>query len=133
MKIAVSSMEDKGLESQLSPMFGRCPYFVIVEVEGKEIKNSKTIQNTAAAQFGGAGITAAQLVANENVDVVISGAIGPRAFQVFQQLGIKAFRGIPGTVKQNVEAYLEGKLQEITIPGPLGRGFGGGKGFGRNF
>ncbi len=130
MRIAVSAAEDKGLDSQLSLAFGRAPYFVIVEIEDKKIKSSKTIQNTAAQQFGGAGITAAQLVANERVSVVISGAVGPRAFQVFQQLGIKPVRGIPGTVRENVEAYIEGKLQEITVPGPFGGRFGR---FGGNF
>jgi len=128
MKLAISSVENKGLKSQLSPVFGRCPYFVVVEIENKETKNVKTIKNTAAAQMGGAGITAAQLIGNEGVKVVITGAAGPRAFQVFQQLGIKVLRGIEGTVKQNIEVYLDGKLQEITTPGPMGFG---GAGFGQ--
>jgi len=143
MKIAVSSMEDRGIDSQASPIFGRCPYFVIVEIEGKEIKNVKTIKNSAAMQMGGAGITAAQLVANEGAEVVITGAAGPRAFQVFQQVGVKVLQGIQGTVKQNIDAYLDGKLHEITTPGPMGsgrfgKGFGqgpgrGGMGRGRGF
>ena len=133
MRIAVSSTENKGLDSQMSPVFGRCPYFVIAVIEGGEIKDSKTIENQATMQIGGAGITTAQLMGNEGVEVVISGAAGPRAFQVFQQLEIKILQGISGTVRDNIQAYIDGKLQGITIPGPMGIGMPRkGTGIGRN-
>jgi len=134
LRIAVSSIEDKGLDSQMSPIFGRCQYFVIADVEEKKIKESKTIQNQAAMQMGGAGITTAQLMGNEGVNIVISGAAGPRAFQVFQQLGIKVFMGINGTIRENIQAYIDGRLQEIITPGPIGSGMPGrglGRGAGR--
>ena len=37
MKIAVSS-KDKDINSEIDDIFGRCPYFIIAEIEGKEIK-----------------------------------------------------------------------------------------------
>lgn len=129
MKIAVSSTA-KGLESQASPIFGRCPFFVIVETKENEIKNSKTIENKANSQFSGAGITAAELVGNEDVKIVISGAAGPRAFQVFNKIGIKVFKSVTGTVKENIKKYLAGELDEIETPGPRGKG-GRGPGRGR--
>ena len=132
MKIAVASTGE-GLDSQISMIFGRCPQFVIVEIEGKEIKDSKTIQNTAVGQMGGAGITAAQIVGNEKVEVVITGAMGPRAFDVMNQLGIKVFSAVPGTVRDNVQQFIDGKLKELTTPGPMYRGMGPGRGFGRGF
>ncbi|HDD46103.1 MAG TPA: hypothetical protein ENG42_01385 [Candidatus Aenigmarchaeota archaeon] len=128
MKVAVSSM-GSGLNSQVSPVFGRCPYFVIVDIEGKEIRSEKSIENAAMMQSGGAGIMAAQLVANENVGAVISVAIGPRAFAVLQQLGIKIFTAVPGTVEENVKMMIENKLKEVSAPAPMG--FGMGRGFGR--
>ena len=121
MKIAVSST-GPGLDAQISPVFGRCPWFVIVEVKDKEIKSSKDLQNTAAVRPGGAGITAAQIVANEKVDVVITSNIGPRAFDVMRQLGIKIFIAGPGTVREVVQRYLKGELQEMSAP--TGPGFG---------
>ena len=132
MKIAISSTGDK-LDSQISPIFGRCQYFFIVDIENKKIKSSKAIENLAVNQFGGAGVTAAQAVANEKVDVVISGAIGPRAYDVFQQLKIDIYSGVSGTIKENAEKFIEGKLQKISAPGPMGvaKGFGRGAGQGR--
>ncbi|MCD6476677.1 MAG: NifB/NifX family molybdenum-iron cluster-binding protein [Candidatus Aenigmarchaeota archaeon] len=131
MKIAISST-GKDLESQVGMVFGRCKYFIIVDVEEKEIKNYEALENTASTQFGGAGIAAAELVGNQGVKIVITGALGPRAFGIFNQIGIKAYKGT-GTIKKAVEDYLEGKLQEITAPGPMQTppGMGRGAGMGR--
>ena len=132
--MVVSSMGED-LESQMDTRFGRCPHFVFVDVEDKKIKGSKSIANPAVSQPGGAGITAAQLVANEGAKAVISGAFGPRAFQVFQQLGIEIYQGIPGSVKENVQKFIDGKLEKLTAPtGPMFMGKGGmgpGSGMGR--
>ena len=84
MKIAISST-GKDLEDNVDERFGRCPYFIIVEIENKKIKSSKTIENTATAQMGRAGISAAEIVANEKVEAIITVNIGPRAFDVFSQ------------------------------------------------
>lgn len=118
MKIAISSTEE-GLESQVNARFGRCPYFVIVEIEDKKIKSEKTIKNTATAQFGGAGITAAQLIANEKVNAIITMNIGPRALGVFQQLGIEIYQG-SGKIKDVVQQFIDGKLKKISAAtGPM--------------
>ena len=68
MKIAISS-KDKNLESEIDPRFGRCSYFIIVEVENKEIRNFEAIENIATAEQGSAGISAAQLVADKANDL----------------------------------------------------------------
>ena len=123
MKVAISST-GKGLESQVDARFGRCPYFVIVEIENKKIKSEKTIKNVAVTQFGGAGITAAQVVANEKVNALITVNIGPRALGVFQQLDIEIYKG-SGKVKDVVQQFIDGKLKKITAStGPMFMGAG---------
>ncbi len=127
MKIAISST-GKDLESEVDTRFGRCSYFIIVEIEDKKIKSTKAIENIASKQAGGAGITAAQTVANEKTEAIISTNLGPRAFDVFNQLGINIYQAVPGKVKDTVQKFIEGKLTEISTPtGPqhmgLGRGF----------
>ncbi len=145
MKIAVSAT-GKGLDSQVDMRFGRCPNFVIVELDGKEIKSTQDVENIAAGQMGGAGITSSQLVADRGVKAVITGNVGPRAFSVFEQLGIKIYQG-SGTVKEVVEKFADGKLQEMKgATGPMfmgkpgsgqgagigaGMGSGAGRGMGR--
>ncbi len=112
MKIAISSTGNN-LESEVDARFGRCSYFLIVEIEDNKIKDFKAIENTAKAQMGGAGITAGEMVANQKVDAVITTNTGPRAFSVFEQLGIKVYRG-EGKVKEVIQEFLDGKLEELT-------------------
>lgn len=134
MKIAVSST-GPGMDSEIDFRFGRCKYFVIVEVDKKEIKGNESIENGNKDQLGGAGITAAQSVADRGVNVVITGNLGPRAFTVFEQIGIEVYQG-SGKVNQAVEKFLKGELEKLSGPtGPMnankpgmGRGSGTGRG-----
>jgi predicted Fe-Mo cluster-binding NifX family protein len=120
MKIAISST-GKDLESQVDARFGRCSYFLIVDIDNKEIKNVKVVENTAAAQMGGAGITAAEIVANEKVNLIITTNVGPRAFSVFGQFGIKIYQG-QGKIKDVIQDFIDGKLAEIKdSTGPMHR------------
>ena len=129
VKIAVTSQES-GINAAASQIFGRCPFFVIVEAEGEEVKEVKSLENTAVSQPGGAGIMAAQTIGNEAVQAIVTGAMGPRAFGVLQELGIEVFQSILGSVEENAKAFLEGKLEKITQPGPMGLGPGKGTGLG---
>jgi len=115
MKIAVTATH-RSLDADVDPRFGRCMCFVIVETEGKEIKNHKEISNEAIQATRGAGIQAAQTVANEGAEVVITGNIGPNAFNVLSQTGIKVVTGATGKVKEAVEKYLKGELKETSGP-----------------
>ena len=128
MKIAISST-GQDLNSQLSPIFGRCAFFIIVEIENNEIKNHKCIENKAVMQAGGAGIMAAQTIGNEKVNVVISNAIGPRAFDMLQQLGIEMYKAQGDTIKEAIDLFIQGKLSKINASG--GMGIGRGPGLGR--
>ncbi|MCD6590902.1 MAG: NifB/NifX family molybdenum-iron cluster-binding protein [Candidatus Aenigmarchaeota archaeon] len=132
MRIAVSST-GPDLDSQASPVFGRCPYFVIVDVEGNEIKGANGFPNQAMNMPGGAGIASAEFVANQGVQVVISGSVGPRSFDVLSHAGIKMYQSIPKTVRDNVMAFIEGKLKPITTPAGMGAGMGPGRGLGGGF
>jgi len=137
MKIAISSTGEN-LESEVDARFGRCPYFIIVEIEEKEIKNVKAVENEAVKQAGGAGMTAAQTVADQKVEAIITSNMGPRAFGVFQQLKIDVYLG-KGTVKDAVQDFIDGKLEKVGAPtGPMfvgqpggGRGLGDGRGQGK--
>lgn len=114
MKIALSAQDNTGLEGQIDPRFGRCPFFVFVDVDKdeKEIISNKIFPNESVNQFGGAGTTSAQFVANQGTEVIITPNAGPKAFQVLDQLGIKIYRG-EGKIKDNIQEFLEGNLKEI--------------------
>lgn len=128
MKIAVTT-DGQSLESQVSPVFGRCPYFIIVETDEEEILSDEVLENSAMEQSSGAGTAAVQLIGDENVDTLIAGAVGPKAFKALKKWNIEVFRAEPGTVKTNVEKFLSGGLEEVdSATGPAG--MGSGRGFG---
>ena len=126
MKICVCAT-GLDLNSQVSPVFGRCPYFLIVDSKTEEFK---AIPNPALQTGRGAGVAAAQIAVSEKVGVVICGNFGPNAFSVLQMSGIKIYPGVFGlTVKQAIDKYNKGELKEIKAPSAPGRfGFGPGPG-----
>jgi predicted Fe-Mo cluster-binding NifX family protein len=133
MKVAISAISGD-TKQPVSPVFGRCPGFVIAETEGKQIKEHSFVPNAAAQSAMGAGIAAAQTVASQGVQAVISGNIGPNAFMVLNQSGIKVYQVTGLSIEQAVQQLAEGKLQEVpaaSAPGHFGMGAGRGLGSGR--
>lgn len=111
MKVAVSS-KGKKLDSEVSYVFGRCPYYVIIELEDEEIKNFKPVKNVSAEQATGAGVIAAKTVAEQKVKAIITGNVGPRASSVLKQFNIQVYKG-SGTVKEVVQLFAKNKLERI--------------------
>ena len=112
MKIAVTS-KSNNLESEIDPRFGRCSYFLIVDTD---TMNFEYLSNESAMASGGAGIQAAQNVAKTGAEVVVTGNMGPNAFQTLSAAGIRVFIGANGTVKEAVEKYKKGELKEAEAP-----------------
>lgn len=136
MKICVSASNEQ-LESWIDPRFGRCAYFIIVD---SDTMNFEAFPNPSISAAHGAGISAAQMVANKDVKTVITGNIGPNAYQALSSTGIKIFTGVTGTVKEAIEKYKSGELKEANQPtasahsglgNSVGLGLGGGMGMGR--
>jgi predicted Fe-Mo cluster-binding NifX family protein len=130
MKICVSALANS-LDAQIDPRFGRCPYFVIVDSENTQFE---AIPNVASGAMGGAGIQAAQTIVGKGVKVLITGNVGPNAFQALSAAGVKIVTGAFGTVKEVVEKYKKGELGETgapTVEGHFGMGMGRGRGRGR--
>jgi len=112
MKIYVTSQGDN-LNSQVDPRFGRCQYFIIVDTETLEFE---PIKNPNIDAMGGAGIQSGQLVVSKGVKVVLTGNIGPNAFQTLQAAGIDVITGVSGSVKEAIEKYNKGELKPTQGP-----------------
>ncbi len=122
MKICVTST-GKNLESSVSPRFGRCPYFLIVDTDQEEVK---AIDNKSNRASRGAGVGAAQLISKAGCDVVIAGNVGPNALFALDRFGIKTYTGAAGkTGEDALKAFNE---RELTLVEPSSRGGRGRKG-----
>jgi len=112
MKIAITAKENK-LDSEIDPRFGRCNYFLIIETETMEFES---IANDSAMASGGAGIQSAQIVAKTGVVTVITGNIGPNAFQTLKAAGITVITGVQGVINEIIERYNKNELKETNTP-----------------
>jgi len=126
MKIAISS-SGKTLDSPLDPRFGRCAWFLVIDPADMRYE---AFDNQSAAQSSGAGIQAAQFLADKNVSAVITGHVGPNAVQTLSAAGIEIFAQQQGTIREVVERYKSDGLNPTAQP-TVGRHSGiGGSGSG---
>ncbi len=108
MKLVITATKNN-LDAPIDPRFGRCQYFIVVDPDTLEYNVKENDQKNAT---GGAGVQAAQIVAQAQADAVITGSVGPNAFQTLQAAQIKIFTGASGTVKDAIDEFKKGVLQE---------------------
>lgn len=114
MIIAVSSMGKSG-NNIMDSRFGRCSYFYIFDTE----KNTEdVIENQGLISSGGAGMVSSRQIINKGVDVVITGALGPNAFDVLNMAGIKAYSCNSINVSSAIEKFNRNELEEIKSSKP---------------
>lgn len=127
MKIAVSAT-GKDLHCEIDPRFGRCQYFIFIDPETMEFE---ALENEGLIASGGAGVQAAQSVVQKGANAVITGNLGPNAASALSASGIKVYLVPGGTVKEVIETFKAGKLQEVSGPTVSPHfGMGGGRGMG---
>lgn len=114
MKIAISST-GKNIDDLFDMRFGRCEYFYIQDTESSQ---TKILENKGRISSGGAGIAAANQLIEEKVDAVITGSLGPNAFELIKKGGIKAYKCSNIKISSVLKKYAEGDLKEINISGP---------------
>ncbi len=108
MRVAITS-QGTDLDSPVDPRFARAKWFLIVDIETREVETVDNAQNLQAAH--GAGPQAAQTVVNSGVGAVITGHCGPRAFRTLQAVGVEVMIGAEGTVAEALEKYENGELR----------------------
>ena len=112
MKICITA-QGEDLEANVDPRFGRCQGFIIVDVDTLEFE---VVKNPNMDSSGGAGIQSGQLIAEKQAKVVLTGNIGPNAFQTLKAAGIEVITGVSGTVKAAVEKYKNNGFKSIDSP-----------------
>jgi predicted Fe-Mo cluster-binding NifX family protein len=108
-RIAISADDSNGLDSVVSPHFGRCPYYVLVDLDGREVSGVSAVGNPCYGQHRPGEVPG--FIQSQGADVMLAGGMGRRAIGFFQQYGIQAVTGASGTVRHALEQYLGGALQ----------------------
>ncbi len=108
-RIAFACEDNNGLQSEMSMHFGRCPFYVIVDVENNTVKSSKTVDNPYFNNHTPGAVP--QFINTQNVNVMIAGGMGPKAVDMFHGFGIEVATGVGGKVENVLNAYLEGRVK----------------------
>jgi len=119
MKIAVTS-KGNDLSAEVDPRFGRCDTFVVVDPDSMAFE---AVANSNTNAAGGAGIQSAQLMAEHDAKVVLTGNCGPNAFRTLEAAGITVITGVSGTVGEAILSYQNGALTATDAPN-VGSHFG---------
>jgi len=107
MKIAVTS-NGKDLSADVDPRFGRATYFLIIDPDTMDYKTVENTQNMNLPQ--GAGIQAGKTIIENQVDVLLTGNCGPKAFKVLEAAGVKVIVDVKGSVQDVINQFKNGDL-----------------------
>ena len=110
MRIAISVDDSNALDSPISAHFGRCPYFILVDVEGQDVEAVNVVENPYYGNHTPGQVPA--FIHSQGADVMLAGGMGRRAVSFFQQYDIQAVTGASGNVRQALQSYLGGALRD---------------------
>ncbi len=110
MKIAVPVLDKDFNKTEISPSFGRAPYFLFYDTQSE---TKKFVENTASSSQGGAGIAAAQLLVDIKVEVLLTPRCGQNAAQVITSAGIRIYKTKSADLQGNLKSFLQDDLEEL--------------------
>ena len=110
MRIVISADNKNGLDSIVSPHFGRCPHFVLLDMEKQEVQVVSAVDNPYYGNHRPGQVPA--LINSYHANGMLTGGMGRRAITFFEQFNIQPVTGAAGTVRQALEHYLGGTLQD---------------------
>ena len=112
MKVAISATGNT-LSAAVDRLFGRCTWFLFVD---SETMACEALENKNAHAASGAGTSCAQLVLEREVDAVISGQVGPNAYEVLKQGEVKIFIAPQdSSVREAIDKCKHNELQQMEM------------------
>lgn len=101
MRYAIACIGDS-----VSPHFGRCKHFVLVDIEGNEVIKKENVDN-----HGHHIVSLPKFLRMKEVNYAVAGGMGPNAMEHLSNFGIKAIVGVKGKVDDVIVKIMDGSLQ----------------------
>ena len=105
--IVVATEDACGFDGEVSAHFGRCPFFLLAETDGKMATVSEVVPNPYSGAHQPGAVP--RFIRNLGADVIIAGGMGPGAIEMFHDFGIDVATGATGAVEEVLGAYLRGE------------------------
>ena len=110
MKIALP-ISDKSADAEIYDSFGRAPFYLIYSTSTKE---TEFLDHRAVVSQGGAGVRAAQVLADNGVRVIISPQCGENAEKILRNSEVLIYQSVSGSIQENIEAYQQNQLHLLS-------------------
>lgn len=104
MKIALPTREN-----QIDAHFGHCEFFTVMTLDGKVVVETERVDSPAGC---GCKSNIAHVLAEKGVKLMLAGNMGDGAVRVLNHVGIDVVRGCAGDVREVVEAWIAGNVQD---------------------
>ena len=115
-KIAIPSISDSRLESDVCAHFGSCEYFTILDVQDKSIEGIKAVSNSSPDGEHNCAAPST-ILKSQNVEIILVSGIGGRPLMSLAENKIKVFAGAAGKISDAVQDYHKGLLRELSTNG----------------
>ncbi|HKJ66763.1 MAG TPA: NifB/NifX family molybdenum-iron cluster-binding protein [bacterium] len=102
MKAAIATDSD-----HVSKHFGRCTHYTMLEIEEQQIVHRELIPNPGHRPH-----FLPEFLSDQNVDCILSGGMGRKARDLFDQYGIETIVGVEGEINEVIDRLLQGDLSE---------------------
>ena len=109
MKVCIPTVGYNGLEEYVGEHFGRVPTYTLFDTDTDELK---VMENTSE-HMGGCGYPP-DILARAGVEIMLCSGLGRRAIGLFEQHGIMVYIGAKGTVRDTLDLWKKGELQQAT-------------------
>jgi len=110
MRIAIAVEDSKGLDSITANHFGRCPYYIFVDLDGQQIKKIETLPNPYYGNHQPGAVPG--FIHEHNADIIVAGGMGRRAIDLFKEYKVQAYTVAPSNVRQVLEQFTDGNLED---------------------
>lgn len=91
----------------ISAHFGHCAEYALIDIEGGKVVREARVP-TPPHQPG----VLPPFLHRHGAECVVAGGMGPRAVELFEQLGIQVVMGVQGSLDDVVAAFANGTLAE---------------------
>ena len=123
MKVCFAVEKNDGINSAVYGHFGSAPLFIVVDTNQKV---ATPVINKDVGHAHGA-CNPLRSIGGQPVDAVVVGGIGAGAVMKLNAAGVKVFRAVRESVRENLDLLEQKKLPELTVnDGCSGHQGGGG-------
>ena len=109
--IVVAAEDACGFDGEVSAHFGRCPFFLLAEVNGTTATVSEVVPNPYRGGHQPGAVP--RFVRDMGAEVIIAGGMGPGAIEMFHGFGIDVATGATGAVTTVLGSYLRGEHRGV--------------------